>query len=366
MIIGSSRLADATSRVGVPWEAPELVGLLARGHERECVTMSEVEQAVEDLGLDDDQLQALHERLRAEHVDVRDDCGHEAAPPTEITPGELAVHTADALKQFLNEAGGHPLLSGTEELELAKRIERGDLAAKDRLISSNLRLVVSVARKYQGTSDLCLLDLIQEGMLGLIRAAEKFDWRKGFRFSTYATLWIRQAIGRALDQHGRTIRLPAALAQRERRIARAERELAVELGRAATLEEIAAAADVTPGQVEQLRDVARKVTSLERPIGDEDNGALGHLLPADEPLPEEEVEVTLREQAVRDVVGRLPERERMVIQLRYGLDGDRDPASVSEVARRLDVRPSEVQKLERAALEQLALRRELAALREAA
>src|SRR5919198_441543 len=253
-----------------------------------------------------------------------------------------------------------------EEIELAKRIERGDLAAKERLITSNLRLVVSIARKYQGATDLCLLDTIQEGMLGLIRAAEKFDWRKGFRFSTYATLWIRQAIGRALDQHGRTIRLPAALAQRERRIARAERELAIELGRAATLEEIAAAADVTPGQVEQLRDVARKVTSLEAAMGEEDNGALGHLLRADEPLPEEEVEVTLREQAVRDVVGRLPERERMVIQLRYGLDGDRDPASVSEVARRLDVRPSEVQKLERAALEQLALRRELAALREAA
>src|SRR5919198_5777402 len=117
VIIGSSRLADATSRVGVPWEAPELVGLLARGHERECVTMSEVERAAEDLGLDDDQLQALHERLRAEHIDVRDDCGHEAAPPTEITPGELAVHTADALKQFLNEASGDPLPGGTDELE---------------------------------------------------------------------------------------------------------------------------------------------------------------------------------------------------------------------------------------------------------
>jgi RNA polymerase primary sigma factor len=350
----------------IPWEARELVDLLERGHERECLTMSEVERVVEDLALDDDQLHALHERLRDMRVDVRDDCGHETAPPTEITPGELAVHTVDALQLFLNEAGRHRLLSPAEEIDLAKRIERGDLAAKDRLISSNLRLVVSIARKYQGIGDLCLLDVIQEGMLGLIRAAEKFDWRKGFRFSTYATLWIRQAIGRALDQHGRTIRLPAAVAQRERRIARAERQLAVELGRAATLEEIAQAADVTPAQVEQLRDVARKVTSLERPIGDDDGGELGQLLPGREPLPEEEVEVALREQAVREVVARLPERERKVIKLRYGLDGDRDPLPVGEIARQLDVRPSEVQKLERAALEQLAIRRELAALWEAA
>src|SRR3954449_1128842 len=187
-----------------------------------------------------------------------------------IAPAELAVHTADALAQFLDEAGRHPLLTAAEEIELAKRIERGDLAAKDRLITSNLRLVVSIARKYEGVSDLCLIDTIQEGMLGLIRAAEKFDWRKGFRFSTYATLWIRQAIGRALDQHGRTIRLPVQLAQLERRIARAERELATELGRQASLEEIAAAAEVTPRQVREIREFARKVTSLERPVGDDE------------------------------------------------------------------------------------------------
>jgi RNA polymerase primary sigma factor len=283
-----------------------------------------------------------------------------------IAPNELAVHTADALAQFLDEAGRHPLLTAAEELDLAKRIERGDLAAKERLITSNLRLVVSIARKYQGVTDLCLIDTIQEGMLGLIRAAEKFDWRKGFRFSTYATLWIRQAIGRALDQHGRTIRLPVHLAQRERRIARTERELAAQLGRDATLEEIAAAAEVTPRQVEELRAAARKVTSLERPVGDDDGAELVELMPARDPLPEEEVEVTLREQVVREVLGRLPDRERTVIKLRYGLDGDPDPVPISEIARRLELRPSEVQRLERGALAELAVRRELDALREAA
>jgi RNA polymerase primary sigma factor len=284
----------------------------------------------------------------------------------DIAPSELAVHTADALAQFLDEAGRHPLLTPEEEIELAKRIERGDLEAKERMITSNLRLVVSIARKYQGATDLCLLDTIQEGMLGLIRAAEKFDWRKGFRFSTYATLWIRQAIGRALDQHGRTIRLPVNLAQRERKIARAERELATELGREPTLEEIAAAADLTPRDVEELREVARKVTSLERPVGDDQGAELGELLPSGGPLPEEEVELTLREQVVRDVVSRLPDRERTVIKLRYGLDGDPDPVPVSEIARRLELRPSEVQKLERGALAELAVRRELDALSEAA
>jgi RNA polymerase primary sigma factor len=284
----------------------------------------------------------------------------------EIAPSELAVHTADALAQFLDEAGRHRLLTAAEEIELAKRIERGDLEAKERLITSNLRLVVSIARKYQGATDLCLLDTIQEGMLGLIRATEKFDWRKGFRFSTYATLWIRQAIGRALDQHGRTIRLPVQLAQRERRIARAERELAAELGREPTLDEIARAAELTPREVEELRDVARKVTSLERPVGDDEGAELGELLPAGGPAPEEEVELTLREQVVRDVVSRLPDRERTVIKLRYGLDGDPEPVPVREVARRLELRPSEVQKLERGALAELAVRRELEALDEAA
>jgi RNA polymerase primary sigma factor len=352
--------------ITVPWDAPELASLLRLGREQGCVDESALERATEDLDLDPEQLQAVHARLDDEGIEVHDDCGLRHAPPTAVSNHDLAVYTTDALQLFLNEAGRHPLLTPAEEIELAKRIERGDLAAKDRMINSNLRLVVSIARKYQNLGELCLLDLIQEGMLGLIRAVEKFDWRKGFRFSTYATLWIRQAIGRALDERGRTIRLPINVAQRERKIGAAERELTAHLGRPPTLEEIAAHAELEPRQVEELRDVARKVTSLERPLGDDGETELGQLLPGREPAVEEEVEVTLREQTVRDVVHALPDREREVIRLRFGLNGDREPVSVREAARRLELRPAEVQKLERRALEELALRREMAALREAA
>ena len=297
---------------------------------------------------------------------ITDDCGLRGTPPTAVTNRELAGYTTDALQLFLNEAGRHRLLTPEEEVELAKRIERGDLEAKERMITANLRLVVSIARKYQGVGEMTLLDLIQEGMFGLIRAAEKFDWRKGFRFSTYATLWIRQAIGRALDERGRTIRLPINVAQRERRIAAAERDLSVRLGRPPTVEEIAAEAKATPEQVLELRDVARKVTSLERPLGDDGDTELGDLLPGREPPPEEEVELALAHETVRQVVGSLPDPEREVIQLRFGLDGDVQPVSIREAAERLDMRPGEVRRLERRGLEELALRRELAALREAA
>jgi RNA polymerase primary sigma factor len=356
----------STETEAIPWDAAELAGLLKTGQQQGCVDESDVERVTDELDLSSDQLQSVHARLDDEGIEVRDDCGLRTAPPTAVTYTELAAYTTDALQLFLNEAGRHPLLTPAEELDLAKRIERGDLAAKDKMIESNLRLVVSIARKYQNLGELCLLDLIQEGMLGLIRGVEKFDWRKGFRFSTYATLWIRQAIGRALDERGRTIRLPINVAQRERRIANAERALTAQLGRPPTLEELAAQAELEVRQVEELRDVARKVTSLERPLGDDGETELGALLPGRDPAPEEEVEVVLREQAVREVVGQLPAREREVIQLRFGLNGDREPVSVREAARRLEIRPADVQKLERRALEELALRREMLALREAA
>ena len=178
---------------------------------------------------------------------------------------------------FLQEVRRHPLLTREEEVELAKQIERGDLGAKERLVNSNLRLVIANARKFQG-HELPLLDLIQEGILGLIRAAEKFDWRKGYKFSTYATFWIRQALQRALDNRSRTIRIPVHLGQRERKIARAQRELAARLGRDPTDEEIAQEAEITVQDVRDARETARVVTSLDRPVGEEEDTSLGALL----------------------------------------------------------------------------------------
>jgi RNA polymerase primary sigma factor len=348
----------------VGWE--ELGPLVEAGRDEGCINVSDVSRVGDQLELDHEQVQALQQRLEDEGITVSDDCGNPSVPPTAVSNHQLATFTTDALQQFLNEAGRYKLLTPAEEVELARRIERGDLAAKEHMINANLRLVVSIARKYQNLGELSLLDLIQEGMLGLIRAVEKFDWRKGFRFSTYATLWIRQAIGRALDERGRTIRLPINVAQRERKIAAVEKELAARLGRAATIEEIAEHAGLKPAQVEELRDVARKVTSLERPLGNEGETELGELLPGREPSPEEEVELTLREQAVREVVSSLPEREQTVIKLRFGLDGEQDPVSIREAARRLQLRPAEIQSIERRALEELALRREMVALRDAA
>ena len=347
------------------WEGEVFSRLLESGREHGCVDASAISRIGDELELDDEGVHALQQRLEDEGVTVSDDCGNHAAPPTAVSYDEMATYTTDALQQFLNEAGRHRLLTPAEEVELSRRVEQGDLAAKDRMIEANLRLVVSIARKYQNVGELALLDLIQEGMLGLIRAVEKFDWRKGFRFSTYATLWIRQSIGRALDERGRTIRLPINVAQRERKIAAGERELSARLGRPPTIEEIAEHVQLQPAQIEELRDVARKVTSLERPLGTEGDTELGELLPGREPSPEEEVEISLRNQAVRQVVAELPEREQTVIKMRFGLDGERDPVSIREAARRLGVRPAEVQKIERQALAELSLRREIASMRAA-
>jgi RNA polymerase primary sigma factor len=279
-------------------------------------------------------------------------------------PHEMPERTMDSMSLFMAEVRRHRLLTRTEEAALARRIERGDLAAKERLVNSNLRLVISNARSYEGL-DLPLLDLIQEGMLGLIRAAEKFDWRKGYKFSTYATFWIRESIQRAIANRARPIRVPVHIGQRERRIGRARAALVAELGREPSDEETAAAAELEVREVRATRDIARVVTSLDRPVGEEEETTLGALLASDDSPPHEEVELAARDDALRRALERLPEVERNVVMLRYGI-GDDEPTPLREAGRRLGISSDAVRKLERKALAELAESRELEALRRAA
>ncbi|MDQ3587081.1 MAG: sigma-70 family RNA polymerase sigma factor [Actinomycetota bacterium] len=342
----------------------EIAALVTRGEEVGCVNLSEFDELVRALELPDDEVEALQEELDQLGVDLTDDCGRAGVQPTHYRNEELAGTTTDALQLFLNEVRRYPLLTAHEEVELAKRIEAGDLEAKERMINSNLRLVVSIAKKYQG-QELSLLDLIQEGIFGLIRASEKFDYRRGFKFSTYATFWIRQAIQRGLANKARTIRIPVHIGQRERKLVRAERELAARLGRDPTDEEIAARAELPIEELHEVREAARTVTSLDRGVGEEEDTALGDLLPSGEPEPEEEVSLSLAQATLRDTIEDLPEPERGVIRLRYGIDGD-DPKPLRETGRQLGLSAERVRQLESRALEHLAARRELAALREVA
>jgi RNA polymerase primary sigma factor len=316
-----------------------IAALIDRGEERGCLDLSEVDELVQALDLEEADLGGLYEQLDARGIDLRDDCGREArvAP---VDDAALATVTTDTLQLFLNEIGRHRLLTPDEEIELAKRIERGDLAAKDRMINANLRLVVSIAKKYQG-SELTLLDLIQEGILGLIRAVEKFDWRRGYRFSTYATWWIRQAVERGMDAKARTIKLPINLVRTQRKVARAENALALRLDRAPTDAEIAREADITVDELLALQDAARTVTSLDRPLGEEEDAAFGDLLPSDGPAPEDVVHISLQEEMLRRALGALPERE-------------------------LGITPERVRQIESKALGRLGRMRELDALRQAA
>jgi RNA polymerase primary sigma factor len=341
----------------------QIAALLDKGTETGCVDISELNELVDALELGDEEVSRLYEQLEERDVDIQDDCGHEKVESTYVN-GDLAVATTDALQLFLNEMARYPLLTAEEEVELAKRIERGDKEAKDRMVNSNLRLVVSIAKKYQGHG-LSLLDLIQEGIIGLIRAVEKFDWRKGFKFSTYATWWIRQAVQRGVANKARTIRMPVHIVDRERKIAKAERELLTKLGRGPTLQEIAKAAKLPLKQVREVQEAARAVTSLDRPVGSEGETSLGELVAGDEGPPEEELEVSLRQDALRRAVAGLPERERDVLKLRFGLNGDSTPKSLEQIGKSLGLTRERVRQIETRALERLALDRELEALRAA-
>ncbi|MGI8441288.1 MAG: sigma-70 family RNA polymerase sigma factor [Thermoleophilaceae bacterium] len=271
---------------------------------------------------------------------------------------------ADSLQLFLAEARRHPLLTKEQEVEIAQAIERGSVEAKDRMINSNLRLVVSVAKKYQGQG-LPLGDLVQEGMLGLIRASEKFDWRRGFKFSTYATLWIRQAVQRGLQNSSRTIRLPVHIGQRERKISRLTRELSAKLGRDPTVEEVAEAVELPVDEVVEIRDAARPLASLDQPVGEDGDTSMGDLLPAVQAAPDEEVEESLNESTVARVIESLPGSERRVVELRFGLGGSA-PTPLRETGERLGLSAERVRQIEERALERLSGEPELAALRDAA
>jgi len=269
----------------------------------------------------------------------------------------------EALTLFLRDIRRHPLLTKSGEIELAKRIEAGDLEAKERMVQSNLRLVVSIAKKYRG-HEMALADLIQEGVMGLIRAAEKFDYRKGYKFSTYATFWIRQAIQRGLANKALTIRIPAHVGQRGRKVARVARALSLQLGREPTIEEIAKVADLTPEEIREVHDTPRAITSLDRSVGEDDGVAFGDLLRSEEAGPDEEVAAAWWARDLHAAVAELPEAEREVLRLRFGLDGN-DPEALRETGRRLGLSAERVRQVERNALQRLSEKHDIDSLRDA-
>jgi RNA polymerase primary sigma factor len=272
-------------------------------------------------------------------------------PPRPIAPTPVET-TTDALQLFLREAGRHRLLTAAQEVALAKRIERGDANAKAEMIQSNLRLVVSIAKNYRNQG-LPFLDLIQEGTLGLIRAVEKFDWRRGFKFSTYATWWIRQAVTRALADKGRTIRIPVHVVEKLNQISRAERVLIGQLGREPTIEEIGDAAGLPPDEVEEILRSAQPTVSLEKPVGEEEESELGRFLADENSIaPEVSAETSLREQALRDLLDQLSYRERRVLELRYGLRGEK-PRTLDELGRMFNVTRERIRQVESQSLQKL-------------
>jgi RNA polymerase primary sigma factor len=273
--------------------------------------------------------------------------------------------TTDSLQLFLKDIGKVDLLTAAQEVELAKRIERGDHAAKQAMVEANLRLVVSIAKRYRNQG-LPFLDLIQEGTIGLVRAAEKFDHRKGFKFSTYATWWIRQAVARALADKGRTIRMPVHVVEKLNKILRAERKLRAEYGREPTSLEISREVAMTPEEVEQIRRTSQTPVSLERPVGDDDESEFGHFLEDEsEPLPDEVAGLSLRNEALSRALSMLAERERKVLELRFGLNGEA-PRTLDEVGRTFNVTRERVRQIENQSLKKLRVLAEAQMLRDVA
>jgi RNA polymerase primary sigma factor len=357
-----SRIVRQASSMADSTDIARMEALLREGQERGFLAVSQMDELAQDLVLGDEELEELYDDVARLGIEIRDDVGQRARTTT-YSNGTLTTTTTDALQLFLNEIRRHPLLTAREEIALAKRVEMGDPAAKERMINANLRLVVSIAKRYQG-GGLALLDLIQEGVLGLIRAVEKFDWRRGHKFSTYATWWIRQAVARGLANQSRDIRLPVHVVEEEQKIARAERILLTRLGREPTLDEIAEQSGLQRTRVDAVRHAPRAVTSLDRPIGEGTDTSLGEILGFEEDVLED-LHVNLREEALTRLVATLPELHRGVLTHRYGL-GDVEPETLRAVGRRLGITPERVRRIEVEALDLLAMDREIAAFKEAA
>jgi RNA polymerase primary sigma factor len=349
-------------------ELDEVKGLVTHGRRVGVLTYSEIAGAVSELDLDEADVEELHAFLERAEIELVEDVEN-VDPAFAAADVERALDkrgrrkaktaldlkpemTTDSLQLFLKDIGKIRLLTAQQEVDLAKRIERGDLDAKQKMVESNLRLVVSIAKNYRNQG-LPFLDLIQEGTLGLVRSAEKFDYRKGFKFSTYATWWIRQAIARALADKARTIRIPVHVVEKLRQIGRAERALATALGREPTTEEIAEVTGIEPEEVESIKRSARAPISLEKPVGDEEDSELGQFI-ADERAesPYERAAEILTKEALRDALESLSYRERRVLELRYGLDGH-SPRTLGEVGRAFNVTRERIRQIETHSLKKL-------------
>jgi RNA polymerase primary sigma factor len=339
--------------------------LVRQGQEAGFLTQEEVALALDELELDTVQVDEFYRQLDELHIEVVEaEPEAEEYEPTKAQPDAAEVST-DSLQLFLKDIGKVRLLTAAQEVELSKRIERGDHRAKQQMVEANLRLVVSIAKNYRNQG-LPFLDLIQEGTIGLVRAAEKFDYRKGFKFSTYATWWIRQAVARALADKARTIRMPVHVVEKLNKIGRVERKLLAELGHDPTADEIARELEIDREEVEQIRRSAQAPISLEKPVGDEEESEFGHFL-ADQnaAAPDEAAETTLRKETLKRILCALSPRERRVLELRYGLDGQH-PRTLDEVGRTFNVTRERIRQIENQSLKKLQSLAEAQKLREVA
>jgi RNA polymerase primary sigma factor len=328
-------------------DSEEAKGLLESAQARGTVRAEEIALALDQLDLEAEQIDDFYSALAELEIDVASDLDEE--PEAELEVHEVST---DALQLFLKDIGRVALLTAAQEVELAKRIERGDHGAKQEMVEANLRLVVSIAKKYRNQG-LPFLDLIQEGTIGLVRAAEKFDYRRGFKFSTYATWWIRQAVARALADKARTIRMPVHVVEKLNKIVRSERKLRAELGREPTSAEIALDLDLAPDEVEQIRRSSQVPVSLEKPVGDEEESEFGHFITDESaPLPDEAAEESLRKDMLTKILGMLSTRERRVLEMRYGLNGEQ-PRTLDEVGRAFNVTRERIRQIENQCLKKL-------------